>query len=64
MAFETVFAKMKINTDIKIEVISAGWGWDPVREGHTRDFWEKWLIMTYFITWMVSTGFPLSYYYF
>ena len=38
VAFETVFAKMKINTDIKIEVISAGWRWDPVREGHTRDF--------------------------
>lgn len=33
VAFESVFAKIKTNTDIKIEAISAGWGWDPVGEG-------------------------------
>lgn len=38
MAIKSVFAKIKINTDIKIVVISEGWEWNSIRERHTKDF--------------------------
>lgn len=38
MAIKSVFAKIKINTDIKIVVISEVWEWNSIREGHTKDF--------------------------
>lgn len=38
MAIESVFAKIKINTDIKIVVIFEGWEWNSIRERHTKDF--------------------------
>lgn len=38
MAIKSVFAKIKMNTDIKIVVISEGWEWNSIREGHPKDF--------------------------
>lgn len=63
MDIKSVFAKIKMNTDIKIVVISEGWEWNSIREGHTKDFREMGLIMSYFLIWMVSTGFPRNYYF-
>lgn len=51
---KSIFTKIKINIDIKIVLISEGWGWDSIRERHTKGFQERGLIVAYFLIWIVE----------